>query len=102
MSPVSDRRAVDPGRAAPPLALLAGPCVLEGESHALALGGAGRDVPRRCGVPFIFKASFDKANRTSGASYRGPGVDEGLRVLGEGGRQLDVPGLTDIHEPRQG
>jgi 2-dehydro-3-deoxyphosphooctonate aldolase (KDO 8-P synthase) len=84
-----------------PLALIAGPCVIESRAHAVELGLALRDVAARAGVPFIFKASFDKANRTSLASFRGPGLEEGLRVLDEVRARAAVPVLTDIHEPWQ-
>jgi 2-dehydro-3-deoxyphosphooctonate aldolase (KDO 8-P synthase) len=81
------------------LALIAGPCVIESESHAVDTALALRDIARRAGVPFIFKASYDKANRTSGASFRGPGLKEGVRVLGRVRDAAGVPILTDIHEP---
>jgi 2-dehydro-3-deoxyphosphooctonate aldolase (KDO 8-P synthase) len=84
-----------------PLALIAGPCVIESEAHAGAMAGALLDVTRRVGVPFIFKASYDKANRTSGKSFRGPGLIEGLRVLAAIKARYGVPILTDIHEPGQ-
>ena len=64
-----------------PFALIAGPCVIESEAHVAEIAGQLVDITARAGVPFIFKASFDKANRTSGRSYRGPGLKEGLRVL---------------------
>jgi 2-dehydro-3-deoxyphosphooctonate aldolase (KDO 8-P synthase) len=82
-----------------PLVLVAGPCVIESEAHASGLAAALRDIAARRGVPFIFKASYDKANRTSIASYRGPGLVEGLRILGRIKADLGVPVLTDIHEP---
>jgi 2-dehydro-3-deoxyphosphooctonate aldolase (KDO 8-P synthase) len=82
-----------------PFALIAGPCVIESEAHAGEIAGRVAEVARRVGVPFIFKASYDKANRTSGASFRGPGLDEGLRVLAGIKSRLNVPILTDIHEP---
>src|SRR5215203_6139427 len=82
-----------------PIVLIAGPCVIESESHAMGLGHALKAIAVRCGVPWIFKASYDKANRTSLASYRGPGLDEGLRVLTRVRREVGVPVLTDIHEP---
>lgn len=88
------------GRPAP-LLLIAGPCVIESEAHAVGLALAIRDIARRAGVQYVFKASFDKANRTSGRSFRGPGLDEGLRVLEEVRRTAGVPVLTDIHEPGQ-
>ena len=82
-----------------PLVLIAGPCVIESEAHAVDTALALRDITRRAGVPFIFKASYDKANRTSGASFRGPGLKEGVRVLGRVREAAGVPILTDIHEP---
>ena len=84
-----------------PLVLIAGPCVIESESHAAQLAGQLVDIATRVGVPFIFKASFDKANRTSGRSFRGPGLKDGLRVLAAIKAQYDIPLLTDIHEPDQ-
>ena len=82
-----------------PLVLIAGPCVIESEQHASDLAGRLADLTRRLRVPFVFKASYDKANRTSGRSFRGPGLDEGLRVLAAIKSQFSVPILTDIHEP---
>jgi 2-dehydro-3-deoxyphosphooctonate aldolase (KDO 8-P synthase) len=84
-----------------PLAFIAGPCVIESLSHALGLASAIREIGVRCGVPIIFKASFDKANRTSRESYRGPGLDAGLAMLGEIKSRTGLPVLTDIHEPSQ-
>jgi len=84
-----------------PLVLMAGPCVIESEAHALTLARTLVEVTRRLGVPFVFKASFDKANRTSIRSFRGPGLAEGLHVLGAVKSACDVPILTDIHEPEQ-
>ena len=84
-----------------PFVLIAGPCVIESEAHAGAMAGALQEVARRVGVPLIFKASFDKANRTSGKSFRGPGLTEGLRVLAAIKAQYGVPILTDVHEPAQ-
>ena len=84
-----------------PLVLIGGPCVIESEGHALELAHAIREVAGRCRVPFIFKASFDKANRTSLRSFRGPGLEEGLRVLARVKERVGVPILTDIHEPSQ-
>jgi 2-dehydro-3-deoxyphosphooctonate aldolase (KDO 8-P synthase) len=84
-----------------PLVLVGGPCVIESEAHAIGLGSSIADIASRCGVPFIFKASFDKANRTSLRSYRGPGLDDGLRILAAVKARLGVPVLTDIHEPGQ-
>jgi 2-dehydro-3-deoxyphosphooctonate aldolase (KDO 8-P synthase) len=84
-----------------PLVLIGGPCVIESEAHAVELGLAIAAIARRCGVPYIFKASFDKANRTSVQSYRGPGLAEGLRILAEVKARVGAPVLTDIHEPAQ-
>ena len=84
-----------------PLVLIGGPCVIESEAHAVELGLAIAEIARRCGVPYVFKASFDKANRTSGQSYRGPGLDDGLRILAEVKARVGAPVLTDIHEPAQ-
>lgn len=82
-----------------PLLLIAGPCVIESESHAIETAIEVRDIARRVGVPYVFKASYDKANRTSARSYRGPGLSEGVRVLGRVREAAGVPILTDIHEP---
>jgi 2-dehydro-3-deoxyphosphooctonate aldolase (KDO 8-P synthase) len=82
-----------------PLLLIAGPCVIESESHALGLALALRDIARRAGVQYVFKASYDKANRTSARSFRGPGLEQGLRVLAAVRDGAEVPILTDIHEP---
>jgi 2-dehydro-3-deoxyphosphooctonate aldolase (KDO 8-P synthase) len=84
-----------------PLVLIAGPCVIESEAHALGLGRSIAAIAAAAGVPYIFKASFDKANRTSLTSYRGPGLDEGVAILGRIRQELNVPVLTDIHEPSQ-
>jgi 2-dehydro-3-deoxyphosphooctonate aldolase (KDO 8-P synthase) len=81
-----------------PLALIAGPCVIESEAHAIETALALRDIARRAGAPFIFKASYDKANRTSARSFRGPGLADGIRVLGRVAEMAKVPILTDIHE----
>jgi 2-dehydro-3-deoxyphosphooctonate aldolase (KDO 8-P synthase) len=82
-----------------PLLLIAGPCVIESRAHAVDLAMAIRDIARRAAVPYIFKASYDKANRTSGSSFRGPGLDQGLEVLARVRAEAGVPILTDIHEP---
>ena len=84
-----------------PLVLIAGPCVIESESHAVDTALAVRDIARAAGVPAIFKVSFDKANRTSVTSYRGPGLAEGLRILARVRERAGIPILTDIHEPSQ-
>lgn len=81
-----------------PLFLMAGPCVVESEAHALGLAEALVDITSRVGIPFIFKASYDKANRTSNRSFRGPGMAEGLRVLAAVKQRFNVPIVTDIHE----
>jgi 2-dehydro-3-deoxyphosphooctonate aldolase (KDO 8-P synthase) len=84
-----------------PFVLVAGPCVIEDPDHAVFLARELVTLTGRLGVPFVFKASFDKANRTSGRSFRGPGFEEGLRTLAEISRQFGVPVLTDIHDPGQ-
>jgi 2-dehydro-3-deoxyphosphooctonate aldolase (KDO 8-P synthase) len=84
--------------AAEPLFLIAGPCVVEGAQLTLDIAGRLQEITTRLGVPFIFKASYDKANRSSVKSYRGPGIDAGLRILADVRAQLGVPVLTDIHE----
>jgi len=81
-----------------PLFLIAGPCVVESEQLTLAIAGQLKELTGELGVPFVFKASYDKANRSSRGSYRGPGIEEGLRILSEVKRQLGVPVLTDVHE----
>jgi 2-dehydro-3-deoxyphosphooctonate aldolase (KDO 8-P synthase) len=83
------------------LVLIAGPCVIESEQHAVGIARAIAAIAARARVPYIFKASFDKANRTSLSSYRGPGIDDGLAVLGRVRGEVGVPILTDIHEPWQ-
>jgi 2-dehydro-3-deoxyphosphooctonate aldolase (KDO 8-P synthase) len=82
-----------------PLLVIAGPCVIESEAHAIETALAVRDVAQRVGVPLVFKASYDKANRTSATSFRGPGLQEGLRVLQRVREAAGVAILTDIHEP---
>jgi len=84
-----------------PLAVIAGPCVIESQSHSLELAEALRDICARLSVPFVFKASFDKANRSSVHSERGPGLRQGLDVLRIVRRELGVPVLSDIHLPDQ-
>lgn len=84
-----------------PLALIAGPCVIESEAHAMMLAERLKQIAAAAGVPFIYKASYDKANRSSVESYRGPGVAEGLRVLGQIKAKLGVPILTDVHDASQ-
>jgi 2-dehydro-3-deoxyphosphooctonate aldolase (KDO 8-P synthase) len=84
-----------------PLALIAGPCVIESPGHALDIAVALKAIAADCGIPLVFKASFDKANRTSGASFRGPGLESGLRTLADVKTRTGLPILTDIHEPSQ-
>ena len=81
-----------------PFFLIAGPCVIESMQLQLDTAGKLKEITDALGVPFIFKSSFDKANRTSGTSFRGPGLEEGLKVLAEVKRQIGVPVLTDVHE----
>jgi 2-dehydro-3-deoxyphosphooctonate aldolase (KDO 8-P synthase) len=80
-----------------PLFLVAGPCVIESLDFQVDVAGQLRDIAAALSVPFIFKSSYDKANRSSAASYRGPGIDAGLRILAEVRRQVGVPVLTDVH-----
>ena len=81
-----------------PIFLIAGTCVVESEAMALDTAGALKEICADLGVPFIYKSSFDKANRSSSSSFRGPGMEEGLRILAEVKRQIGVPILTDVHE----
>jgi 2-dehydro-3-deoxyphosphooctonate aldolase (KDO 8-P synthase) len=81
-----------------PLFLIAGPCVIESEQLALDTAGQLKAITKKLGIPFIYKSSFDKANRTSVAGHRGPGMEDGLRILAEVKRQIGVPVLTDVHE----
>lgn len=81
-----------------PLFLIAGPCVIESMQLQLDTAGKLKEITGRLGMNFIFKSSFDKANRTSGTSFRGPGLEEGLKVLAEVKKQIGVPVLTDVHE----
>src|ERR1051325_10462182 len=83
------------------LFLIAGPCVVESEAHAMKMADAISRITRQLGVPYIFKASYDKANRTSATAHRGPGVEEGLRVLGRIRAEFGLPVLTDVHETAQ-
>jgi 2-dehydro-3-deoxyphosphooctonate aldolase (KDO 8-P synthase) len=84
-----------------PLAFILGPCVIESPAHALELASAIKEIAARCAVPVVFKASFDKANRTSRTSFRGPGLDAGLGALADVRARTGLPVLTDIHEPEQ-
>ena len=84
-----------------PLVLIAGPCVIEGKERTLAIGREVKAIADRLALPYIFKASFDKANRSSFQAFRGPGLTEGLRILAEIKDELGVPVLSDIHEAAQ-
>jgi 2-dehydro-3-deoxyphosphooctonate aldolase (KDO 8-P synthase) len=84
-----------------PLTLIAGPCVIESRELAMSVAERVKAITDRLGITYVFKASFDKANRSSGGSFRGPGVDEGLAVLAEVKKRLGLPVLTDIHESHQ-
>lgn len=88
------------GGGSPPL-IIAGPCVIESEEHCLGLASALKEIVSATGLPLIFKASFDKANRTSLKSYRGPGLEEGLRILAKVKRETGLPILSDVHERSQ-
>ncbi len=81
-----------------PLFLMAGPCVIEGEQVVMDIAGRMKEITDRLGINYVFKASFDKANRTSSSSYRGPGIDEGLRILQKVKDELGLPVITDVHE----
>ena len=81
-----------------PFFLIAGPCVIEGPTLTQEIAGRLQEITTRLSIPFVFKASFDKANRSSGKSYRGPGIDAGLKVLADVRRAVGVPVLTDVHE----
>jgi len=84
-----------------PLFLIAGPCVIESEAHARMMAEKVAKIANDCGIPYIFKASYDKANRSSLKAFRGPGLTEGLRILGKIKSELQLPILTDIHEAAQ-
>ena len=84
-----------------PFFLIAGPCVIESEQLQMDTAGALKDITRSLGIPFIFKSSFDKANRSSGSSFRGPGQAQGLEILAKVKRELQVPVLTDVHSEDQ-
>ncbi len=84
-----------------PLALIAGPCVIESEESALKHAAYLKRTAEKVGVPFIFKSSYDKANRTSLGSYRGPGIEKGLKILARVKKEIGVPVLTDVHEQQQ-
>lgn len=84
-----------------PFFLIAGPCVVESEQLQIETAGRLKEITTKLGIPFIFKSSYDKANRSSGKSFRGPGMQEGLRILSEVRRQLNVPILTDVHTEQE-
>lgn len=84
-----------------PLVLMAGPCVIEAEDFTLRVADTIRDIAKRCDIPLIFKASFDKANRTSKDGFRGPGLEEGLRILQRVKDEVGVPVMTDVHTSAQ-
>jgi len=81
-----------------PFFLIAGPCVIESEELVIEVAGRMLELTRALDIPYVFKASYDKANRSSKGSFRGPGIEAGLRILGEVRRQIGVPVLTDVHE----
>jgi len=83
-----------------PFFLIAGPCVIESEQLAIETAGELKEICARLGIPFIYKSSFDKANRSSGTSYRGPGVDEGLRILAEVKKQIGGRPISSRALPR--
>jgi 2-dehydro-3-deoxyphosphooctonate aldolase (KDO 8-P synthase) len=84
-----------------PFAVIAGPCVIESEKHALTLVASLKKITSELKIPFIFKASYDKANRSSSNSFRGPGLEEGLKILGKIKKEFNVPVITDVHNERQ-
>jgi 2-dehydro-3-deoxyphosphooctonate aldolase (KDO 8-P synthase) len=84
-----------------PLSVIAGPCVIESEKHAFKMAASLKKITSQLKVPFIFKSSYDKANRSSVQSYRGPGVDEGLEILAKIKKELKIPVITDVHSPQQ-
>jgi len=84
-----------------PMFLIAGPCVIESRELAMETAGRLKEIAAAAGIPFVYKSSFDKANRSSGRSFRGPGMDEGLRILADVRNAIGVPVLTDVHEAAQ-
>src|SRR6266568_9359513 len=84
-----------------PFFLIAGPCVIESEQLQMDVAGQLKEMTAKLGIPFIFKSSFDKANRSSGSTFRGPGLDKGMEILAKVRRELKVPVLTDIHDESQ-
>jgi 2-dehydro-3-deoxyphosphooctonate aldolase (KDO 8-P synthase) len=100
IAPVSNSFEIGPVQVgAGRLFLIAGPCVIESEAHAWTMAEAIQRIAADLDIPFIFKASYDKANRTSVKSFRGPGLAEGVRILGQLARETGLPVLTDVHEP---
>ena len=89
---------VGPGN---PLVLIAGPCVLEGYERSLCIGKRAKEIAHKLGMPYVFKASFDKANRSSYKGFRGPGLKEGLDILSRIKKELNVPVISDIHTEEQ-
>lgn len=81
-----------------PFFLIAGPCVIESAQLQIDVAGQLKEITQRLGIPFIFKSSYDKANRSSGSTFRGPGMDQGLEILAQVRREVAVPVLTDVHE----
>ena len=90
--------ALGPGK---PMVLVAGPCVIESAQHCIDLAGSIKQITDKLNIPYIFKASFDKANRSSGTSFRGPGLEKGLEILQAVKQKLDLPVISDIHLPSQ-
>ena len=84
-----------------PLFLMAGPCVIESKTSCINIANRLREIGQRTGVGIIFKASFDKANRSSLSSFRGPGLEKGLEILSDVRRRINLPVMTDVHEPAQ-
>ena len=84
-----------------PFFLIAGPCVIESEQLQMDVAGKLKEITSALGIHFIFKSSFDKANRSSGATFRGPGMDKGLEILAKVRRELKVPVITDVHSEDQ-
>lgn len=84
-----------------PLLVMAGPCVLEGYERSLAIGKRAKAICEKLGLPYVFKASYDKANRSSLDSFRGPGLEEGLQILAQIKKDLGVPVISDVHETWQ-
>ncbi len=84
-----------------PFFLIAGPCVVESEQLQIDTAGTLKEITTELGIPFVFKSSYDKANRSSGKTFRGPGMDEGLRILSEVKKQLGLPILTDVHTEQE-